>query len=375
DKCQCPISTSGKPVCGGKLDNNCYADPTAIYYCPYGDGSKPKVLKQCFPGTQCQTDKYDNANCGYESCKCSGYAEACSDQFPDYCKSIVPNSVYKCENGFPKLKETCDKYKECVATASDAFCASKKCKCPKDGYVCGDIFPLSCRIPASTIYQCNFGEDPVEYKKCEPGTCSTSILTLEAAEVFDKDKCIDDCKCISSGKVCGSTFSPKCKYIKPDWIYQCDGAGKAPNPLYECDDKCVTQLGGDVCSSADKCKCKDSYDTCGSAFKDCTEITIVPEQLYTCTAGERPAAKNGPCVNGCLEIPRADDKCKVIPVVDNCKCADSSDTCGSAFKDCTEIKIVAEQLYSCTKGQPPVAKDGPCVNGCLEIPRADDKCK
>ncbi|KAG0079873.1 hypothetical protein BGZ92_000852, partial [Podila epicladia] len=103
--CRCPISKKGKPVCGSQLDKSCNADPTAIYYCPDGDGSEPKILKKCPSGTQCHTDKYDNTTCGYENCKCSGDAKACSDQFPDYCK-LEPNSVYKCENGYLKLDKT-----------------------------------------------------------------------------------------------------------------------------------------------------------------------------------------------------------------------------------------------------------------------------
>jgi hypothetical protein len=202
DKCKCPISSTGKPVCGGTLDPSCKADPTAIYYCPNGDGSDPQILKQCIPGTQCNTDKDGNANCGYATCNCTGNVVSCSNQYPDKC-NLVPNSVYKCDrNGAPVLVKTCSNAEECVSFADGATCVPKNCKCPRDGFVCGDIFPPSCLIPASTIYNCKRGEDPVFYKDCKPGTCSSSVAALQAEAVFGDAKCIDACKCDSQGKVC-----------------------------------------------------------------------------------------------------------------------------------------------------------------------------
>ncbi|KAG0026238.1 hypothetical protein BGZ82_009561, partial [Podila clonocystis] len=200
DNCKCPISRDGKPVCGGKLDPDCKADPTAIYHCPYGEGSRPQILKKCPPGTQCNTDKDGDSNCGYENCQCAGDGKYCSQQFPGKC-DLVANSVYKCKYGKLDLDKTCDRTEECVATADGAMCTSKDCKCPRDGIICGDIFPLACRLTASTLYKCKRGEKPEEYKKCEPGTCTSSRAKLDADPAFvPNDQCIYDCKCLTDGK-------------------------------------------------------------------------------------------------------------------------------------------------------------------------------
>ncbi|KAG0031511.1 hypothetical protein BGZ83_004542, partial [Gryganskiella cystojenkinii] len=165
DRCKCPISSTGKPVCGGTLDPACKADPTAIYYCPNGAGSDPQILKKCDPGTQCNTDKNGNANCGYSTCNCTGQVLACSSQFPDKC-NLIPNSIYKCSAaGVPELVKTCTNAEECKSYVDGAQCVSKDCKCPVDGKICGNAFADSCLLSATTIYDCKKGQDPVPYKK------------------------------------------------------------------------------------------------------------------------------------------------------------------------------------------------------------------
>ncbi|KAG0012986.1 hypothetical protein BGZ81_001286, partial [Podila clonocystis] len=183
-KCQCPISANGKPVCGGNLDPSCNADSTVIYHCPNGDGSKPQILKKCLPGTQCNTDKDSNPNCGYSGCTCTRDVVACSEQFPTICK-LDPNSVYKCNSsGVLELVKTCSDATECVSLVDGALCVNKDCKCTNDGNFCGNIFPIACRLSESTIYSCKKEQSPIPIKNCEPGTCSSSAATSQAATVF-----------------------------------------------------------------------------------------------------------------------------------------------------------------------------------------------
>ncbi|GJJ71488.1 hypothetical protein EMPS_03838 [Entomortierella parvispora] len=352
--CKCPITDSGKPACGGTLDPLCKFDPTAIYYCPGGAGSDPQILKKCLPGTQCNTDNDGNADCGYGSCTCHGDVVACSGQYPADCY-LVPNSVYECGfNGKPELAKTCDPAEECVSTADGAFCSNKDCKCPDDGTVCGDIFPISCGIVAPALYTCKKGEDPVFEETCEPGTCSfttggTSSNTTgnSSNSVFTSasidDQCIDDCKCVAKGEVCGSTFSPKCKFA-PETIYHCDGPGSDPKAGEACKGPCIVQAGGAICSGNpnDECKCKKVGDTCGSAFDPCCGED--KNTLYSCSAVDAMPVLKQVCNGVCL-VEGGVAAC-------HCVCTDDGPVCGSAFDP--SCGLANNTLYGCNNGSVPV---------------------
>ncbi|KAG0029069.1 hypothetical protein BGZ83_004978, partial [Gryganskiella cystojenkinii] len=180
---------------------------------------------------------------------------------------------------------------ECVSVIDGAYCANKDCKCPVDGNVCGNAFPNSCRRSASTIYTCKKGQDPVPLKDCEPGTCSASAATSQASAAFADDQCINDCMCVTKGKVCGSTFSPKCN-LESERIYQCVDAGSAPIPLELCRGRCLTQAGGAICSSTeDKCECPISSTgkpICGGDVNPLCKAD--PTAIYHCPdgAGSQP---------------------------------------------------------------------------------------
>ncbi|KAG0047824.1 hypothetical protein BGZ83_007201, partial [Gryganskiella cystojenkinii] len=368
DKCKCPISSTGKPVCGGNLDPNCKADPTAIYHCPDGTGSDPKILKKCIPGTQCNTDKDGNANCGYSTCKCSGDVVACSEQYPTECK-LVPNSIYKCNSsGVPELLKTCCEWEECVALVDGAICANKDCKCPNDGKICGNAFPISCRLSASTIYDCKKGENPIPFKNCEPGTCSASAATAQASDVFAEDKCINDCMCVNKGKVCGSTFPPKCN-LEAQRIYQCDGAGIAPKPLELCR-QCLTQAGGAICADTkDKCECPISSNgkpVCGANLNPLCNAD--PTAIYHCPDGDGSQPQ---ILKKCLPGTQCstDKDNNAHCVYPTCECTKDFVACSDQFPE--ECKLLPKSVYKCTKGGKPVL-----IQECCEsedcVSRGDD---
>ncbi|KAG0034953.1 hypothetical protein BGZ83_004100, partial [Gryganskiella cystojenkinii] len=352
DKCKCPISSTGKPVCGSRLHPDCKFEPNAIYYCPDGAGSDPKILKKCLPGTKCITDNDGNANCGYSTCTCTGNAVACSEQYPTECQ-LVPNSIYKCAaSGVPELVKTCSSAEQCVSVVDGAYCANKDCKCPVDGKVCGNIFPDSCRLSASTIYTCKKGYDPVAFKDCAPGYCTSKIATTQAADVFADDQCLNDCTCVGTGKVCGSTFSQACK-LEPERIYQCDGAGTVPKPLELCPDKCVVQAGGAVCSNINnKCKCpisKSGKPACGSSLDPACKFE--PNAIYHCPngIGSDPVILKR-CLPGTKCITDKDDNANCG--YDTCECNGKVVACSKQFP--TECNLVPNSVYKCAASGVPV---------------------
>ncbi|KAF9404905.1 hypothetical protein BGZ94_003885, partial [Podila epigama] len=363
--CKCPISASGKPVCGGKLDPSCNADPTAIYHCPDGDGSKPQILKKCLPGTHCDTDINNDPYCGYRTCECSNNVEVCSNQIPHNCK-LVPNSIYKCNSkGTLDLVKTCDNPTQCVSTIDGAMCSS--CKCPRDGLVCGDVFPIACRLSASTIYQCKKGDDPIIHKTCEPGTCSSSIAVFKAQEAFFKalydDQCVDNCKCVTTGKVCGSTVSPVCK-LKPNTIYRCDGAGKDFIPIEDCPNECISQAGAAICTPVKPdCTCKKAYDTCGSAFDPACNLEA--NKIYKCSGSGATPVPDKTCEKGCVDNGAGKaDTCNATPPVPDCTCKKAFDTCGHTFDPA--CKLDASKIYKCSGSGAIPIPDGTCANGCAD---------
>ncbi|KAG0040881.1 hypothetical protein BGZ83_002416, partial [Gryganskiella cystojenkinii] len=365
-KCKCPISKDGKPVCGSNLPADCGFEPNAIYHCPNGAGSDPVILKKCLPGTKCKTDKDGNANCGYDTCECTGYVVACSEQYPTECK-LVPNSIYKCDaGGAPVLVKTCSSAEECVSLIDDAYCANKDCKCPTTGKVCGIIFPLSCRLSATTIYTCTKGQSPIPLKDCLPGYCTSKAAVVLAADVFADAQCINDCMCVGTGKVCGSTFSLKCK-LEPERIYQCDGENTAPKPLELCPDKCIVQAGGAICSNTNnKCKCpisKSGKPVCGSSLPaDCGFET---NAIYHCPngAGSDPVILEK-CLPGrrCQTDDNGDPHCGY----DTCECSGNVVACSDLYP--TKCNLIPNSIYKCdATGVPVLVKTCSSAEECVSL--------
>ncbi|KAF9398139.1 hypothetical protein BGZ94_006092, partial [Podila epigama] len=217
DDCTCPDGTT--PVCGSLLPVSCKAESNAIYVCRGGHGSKPEKLAICEPGTKCiKKDPPVGAVCGSEDCKCVGDGEVCSEGFPDECK-LEKNAIYKCTpGGDPELVKKCDATQACVTLSDGAICASKDCRCPDDGTICGKVFPLSCRLKQTALYTCTKGATPILKQDCDPDGCSASKSTISAASVFEafatEDTCIDLCLCQKAGIICGETFPERCNLDK-----------------------------------------------------------------------------------------------------------------------------------------------------------------
>lgn len=110
----------------------------------------------------------------------------------------------KCtSSGEAGLTKTCADSEACASVSDGAFCVPKDCKCSFDGTSCGEIFPLSCRLPATNLYTCKKGEAPVELKSCSPGSC-VATKAFHAAAFFKEtanDVCIGECSCGAKGHV------------------------------------------------------------------------------------------------------------------------------------------------------------------------------
>lgn len=110
----------------------------------------------------------------------------------------------KCVGGKLTETEVCSDTQECVHVADGAFCGNRDCRCPDDGTVCGEIFPPSCHLAATSLYTCKKGKPSTVEKDCLPGYCTASVSSISAAAVFEalaKDVCIGECMCVNAGLV------------------------------------------------------------------------------------------------------------------------------------------------------------------------------
>ncbi|KAF9930636.1 hypothetical protein FBU30_000262, partial [Linnemannia zychae] len=371
NKCTCPTPGTD-PVCGSALPAECNADRTKIYRCPGGTGTRPKVVAICLPGTVClEKESPIGAVCGSTSCDCNGNGEYCSDQFPDSCK-LKENTIYKCKNGKLEKVHTCDTTKSCIKVDDGATCVSNDCKCPKDGVVCGKIFPLSCELKATALYTCEKGGTPVYKHDCTDGGlgCSTSISTAicAAATVFEANHAHDmcntmgPCDCQGPSVACGSTYSKKCG-LNDDTLYVCEDATGRPTPGDKCGSgQCIVILEHNECGVT--CTCKDTDAVCGSAFDP--SCNLDPDTLYTCTAAGATPSGGTDCTFGC-QINVGDDTCKP-----DCTCPNDDDVCGSAFDP--SCNLDPDTLYTCSAAGATPAPGTDCDFGC-QINTGDDTCK
>lgn len=217
--CTCPGSV---PVCGSDLPAECKGEPNSIYHCPDGKGSRPHVLRMCNPGSLCRaTSQTTDPVCGFQNCNCTGSSQVCSNQFPDSC-GLPKNVVLQCDASNKKVVvKECSHSQVCTTVGNKATCAADTCKCSSDGAVCGEVFPLSCRISAVALYSCKVGGAPVITKKCSPGRCSGTIRDNFQNSVIHSqvdDTCRDACQCTTDGQVtflhfcqwsCASLFLPQ----------------------------------------------------------------------------------------------------------------------------------------------------------------------
>ncbi|KAG0049751.1 hypothetical protein BGZ89_004085, partial [Linnemannia elongata] len=346
-KCPCPADFV-HAVCGSELPEKCNADPTQIYHCPGGPLSEFEVLKKCPPGTVCVPGKDGNdATCGYESCECAGDKEYCSSQFPARC-GLKKNTIYKCVGGkLTEVKSCDDTAQECVAVGDGAICGS--CKCPSDGEICGDTFPLKCRLSATGLYKCKKGETPELVKECLPGYCSAaSRSSIVFESEIDKDVCIDGCTCVREGDFCGRSFSPECG-LDVNTLYKCSGPGVKPEVKEKCENGCIVKAGANVCNKKNDCTCPNTDPICGgdlpaSCKADSNTIYVcrdgnggTPEPIEICPPGKQCQKKPSPEGAVCGS--------------DNCDCTGTGEICSDTFPD--KCGLQKNTIYKCTAGGKP----------------------
>ncbi|KAF9094530.1 hypothetical protein BGX23_001976 [Mortierella sp. AD031] len=406
--CKCP--GDGKtPVCDSQLPAACNADPTMVYHCLGGADSKPEVFKKCRPGTVCIANPGQGATCGFETCDCDGNQKYCSSQFLDRC-GLNKNTVYSCVDGKLTERKACSDDQECVAVSNGAYCGSKDCKCPDDGTICGEIFPASCRLPATSLYTCKKGESPTVSEDCLPGYCTASVASISAAVVlrlWPKTSALTNA--LAEALAYGSSFAPRCG-LDPKTIYTCTGSGSKPTLGEQCENSCLVQAGSSICAKSD-CTCPGtgSDPVCGhglpaSCHADANTICHCPggkgskpEVLFDCKPGtkclKRPSPEGAVCGGvGCdcedeneicsnqfdencgyekstiykctpggkpEKVKTCDSSKTCVSVSDgagcgpnDCKCTEDGTTCGEIFPLSCRIKTIA--LYTCKKGEAPI---------------------
>ncbi|KAF9578581.1 hypothetical protein BGW38_005552, partial [Lunasporangiospora selenospora] len=336
-----------KPVCGSELPPEYKADPNTVYHCNNG---KLEILKVCLPGTKCSPRAGKDPVCGFEDCTCGGDGEFCSSQFPETC-GLQENSIYKCVGtGKPELVKKCSTVEECVALADGSACASKDCKCPRDGTVCGDIFPASCRLSSVSLYKCKKGESPVLDKSCLPGRCVGTKTVYDASKVFVDDVCQSSCMCTAAGKFCGSTFPGGCKF-NPQGLYTCTAKGASPAMNRICEYGCISLSGGGRCKGGgtdpyEPCKCPGSGTGPVCGYDLPLECKADPGTIYFCPEGKdtKPVPR---------EICKPGTQCQPRPLpvgaicgTSTCDCKGDYEVCGSTFPD--QCGLDKTSIYKCT---------------------------
>ncbi|KAG0372196.1 hypothetical protein BGX24_000583, partial [Mortierella sp. AD032] len=356
DGCSCEAVGVGA-VCGSDLPASCNAEANAIYICRNAKQTAPEVLSACHPGTVCEKRSFPaGAACGATSCNCTSQSEICSDNIRETC-DLNPNSIYKCtSNGATELVRNCDSSTTCITHNDTSACVSNNCICAQDGEVCGDAFPLSCKLRGSTIFSCVKGKEPVAKRDCDPARCSPAMPGKDA-------KCIDPCSCDRNDIVCGSTFPSICSY-NSNALYKCTGTGFKPIPTTMCRvGQCSVNAGPDTCNGPsapidpgpDRCTCPStSSPVCGKilALTYCNEVMDVdPNLIYFCPngAGTLPEIQRI-CNPGtaCIIQP---DPIGATCGGTTCRCKGVAEICSSAFKD--RCDIIPNSVYKCTESGMP----------------------
>ncbi|KAF9581682.1 hypothetical protein BGW38_001213, partial [Lunasporangiospora selenospora] len=359
DPCTCPDLTP-VPVCGLSLPPSCKADPNTIYICYGSHGTKPEPVKICDPGSVClKKPSPMGATCGSNTCECKGDHDLCSDGLPKTC-NVPANSIYRCGgNGDLALVKQCDSTESCVVRSGEAECASLDCKCPSDGAICGEAFPLSCKLKATALYQCKKGDNPKFVSQCFPGRCGTNGKETE-------EKCQDSCKCQEAGQVCDSTFPQRCN-LAANTLYTCSGEDSDPVLLEKCTKGCNVNAGDDSCVPSNICVCTDTQDVCGSAFP--ASCNLETGSLYSCAKGPGGSpVLSKKCPNQKCNVTPGNDQCEPGP----CECKNNEDSCGSAFPD--SCGLDKNTLYKCSYiGSNPI-QGVKCESGNCLVQSTDDIC-
>jgi len=185
--CLC-LSTT--PKCGPMLPSACVANPNAIYQCA-NIGAAFEILSIGAPGSRCHIKPSPlGAAHGASNCNCNGTEQVCSDAFPDSC-GVEANAIYKCsDDGQAVLVRKLDARETCHPLANGILSTIVRCKCPRDGVICGEVVACECKLSPMSLYQCKKGEDPVFVEGCNPNRCQLNANV--------DDTCVSSCNCTAS---------------------------------------------------------------------------------------------------------------------------------------------------------------------------------
>ncbi|KAK3826753.1 MAG: hypothetical protein J3R72DRAFT_500810 [Linnemannia gamsii] len=351
DPCAC--MEDSKNICGSSFVSTCSLDAGTLYKCVKGE--KPtEVVEKCVSNScKAGSDKCDEPPIPLE-CRCKNNNKICGSSFPVEC-GWDSASLYECRGAddTPTLLEKCES-NSCPKGTSECEEDMDRCLCLAAGKVCGSSFPSNCGFHSAYLYICEArGDIPKVYEMCKSNSCP-----------MGSPKCDDfvtpgekDCKCKSSGKICGSSFPLICAFDAGS-LYECSGADADPTIVKKCpSNNCKRfQIDCEPEIQPDPCLCFAKGDICGSTFHLACKLDSAT--LYKCTgAGAKPTdperCESNSCTSGGTECdglePTGDCKCKATGTI----CSDTfPSSCGLTPKslyDC-EIRMDPEFLYTCKSG-------------------------
>ncbi|KAG0015499.1 hypothetical protein BGZ81_011644, partial [Podila clonocystis] len=354
DPCAC--TKSGK-VCSDAFPSSCGLDSNTIYTCE-GDRKLPTKNDTCTSDQFCATVQDPVGAICKPLCNCTGTTTQCSSSFKAACKLPV-QGVYKCTaDGAVEKVEDCAGTNVCVKVADSAKCIPPECVCKDNTTHCGSTFNATCGLVADSLYQCKDGEAATIAKTCQPGVCSASI---QAATVAAPDKCVGQCECKGSEKVCASVFDTACNFNVTD-LMSCSGIGATPVLDQTCTLKCDVKAGADDCA-VDPCACTKSGKVCSDSFPSTCGLDA--DSIFTCEGDRKLPKKDSACTSDqfCATVPDpVGALCKPL-----CNCTGTATQCSSAFK--AACKLPVQGVYKCTDaGAVEMVED--CVEANVCIPDA-----
>ena len=289
EDCKCKNTLSS---CGDAFPPSCNRAKNTLYHCPGGLGTDPEDSELCTYGS-CIIQPTRNDICQPKpppDCNCPANSPVCGSVFLPECKK-ESETLYTCEaQGSPPVAtENCTLGCHIIDQAADK-CKIPDCTCTESGRFCGSKLKPNCNFEPNTIYDCTKGSgtDPVPQEICLPGTLCLPLSPNPSCGGTD-------CKCTGTQTICSNMFPESCG-LQKNSLYKCTPSGK-PILQNTCDSgkSCVQVSDGGSCGD---CKCPSTGVVCGSAFpKSCLFYSW---SLYTCTQGETPVPGKKCFPNHCI---------------------------------------------------------------------------
>ncbi|KAG0038534.1 hypothetical protein BGZ83_003055, partial [Gryganskiella cystojenkinii] len=337
-------------TCGSDFDPACNMVPDTIYTCPAGVGVP-------VAGVDCTYGCLDNGFYAADTCKpippyctCKKTSDTCGSTFDASCK-LVATKLYTCTAAGAVPAPGADCTNGCVANGVSASDTCQPippdCSCRNVFDTCGSVFDPACNMVKTKLYTCTAaGAAPTPSTDCVAG-CADNGATAA-------DTCKPDCSCKKASDTCGSTFDLACNLAKTK-LYTCTAAGAVPTPGADCANGCTDNGATAADSCKPDCKCKDEFDTCGSALDPACQKDN--KTLYSCSGAGADPVSTQICDGICVQVAGKNDECR-------CMCTDDGSVCGSAFA--ATCNLPPNTLYKCTKGNEPVI-DKACNPGTCSV--------